>query len=96
MKRLIPACIASLLLAGCYIEQYSPIPFNWVDMNQDGYIVFDEYFYMMSSRLEAVPTFDLQYQWYQADDNRDGVITPMEQWSRLFPPQTVYRARTTF
>jgi hypothetical protein len=96
MKRLITALFAACLLDGCYVEQYSPIPFAWVDLNQDGYIVFDEFFYMMSSRLEAVPPFDLQYQWYQADDNRDGVITPMEQWSKLFPAQTVYRARTTF
>jgi hypothetical protein len=96
MKRLITALMASLLLASCYVEQSSPIPYQWVDLNQDGYIVFDEYFYMMSSRLEAVPPFDLQYQWYQADDNRDGVITTTEQWSKLFPAQTVYRARTTF
>jgi hypothetical protein len=96
MTRLLTALFATLLLAGCYVEQFSPIDYSWVDLNQDGFIVFDEYFYMMSSRIEAVPPFDLQYQWYQADNNRDGIVTPQEQWSKLFPPQTVYRARTTF
>ncbi|MBC7542117.1 MAG: hypothetical protein H7338_05240 [Candidatus Sericytochromatia bacterium] len=96
MMKFLAVLISALLLPGCIVEQFSPIPFEWVDLNQDTYIVFDEYYYLMSSRMEATPPFDLQAQWYRADDNRDGIITTSEQWGKLFPPNTVYRARTTF
>lgn len=73
-------------------EQFSAIPFEWVDVNQDTYIVFDEYYYYMS-RVEAQPPFDLGYAWATADDNRDGIITRYERWSNLFPPNVIYRQR---
>lgn len=96
MKKLLAVVFSTLLLSGCVMEQSSPIAFEWVDLNQDTYIVFDEYYYYMSSRIEATPPFDIQLQWYQADDNRDGICTRGEQWSKLFPARTVYRARAGF
>jgi Ca2+-binding EF-hand superfamily protein len=96
MKKFLFALIGTLLLGSCVMEQSSPIAFEWVDLNQDGFIVFDEYYYYMTSRIEATPPFDIQSQWYQADANRDGIVTRQEQWSRLFPVKTVYRARPGF
>ena len=96
MTKFLTVVAAAWLLSGCVVDQFSPIPFEWVDLNQDGYIVFDEYYYLMSTRVEATPPFDLQRQWYMADDNRDGICTRAEHWSQLFPTGTVYRARTAF
>lgn len=94
MRFLAAAILAVGLGSGCVMDQFSPIPFEWVDLNQDGYIVFQEYFTYMS-QMDVTPPFDLTMAWYSADDNRDGIITRYEQWSRLFPVNVVYRQRGT-
>ena len=96
MKRLALLILLTSCLVGCPATQFSPIPFQWADLNQDGYIVFDEYYYFMTTSMEATPPFDLQAQFYAADDNHDGIVTPGEHWSALFPANTVYRARSTY
>ncbi len=90
------AVLATVSSAGCANDRVSAIPFEMVDLNGDGYIVFDEYYTFLSTRAEAVPPFDLAQAWNAADDNHDGVITHQEHWARLFPNNIVYRLRSYY
>lgn len=90
--RLLTVALLALLSSGCIMEQFSPIPFEWVDTNQDTYIVFEEY-YAFLSRMETTPPIDPYMTWYMADQNGDGVVTLYEPWSNLFPANVIYRQR---